>query len=137
MTPKPPLRHRHADAPAGHGAPPPVLDPVAIDRLRQLDPDGKRGFIGQVYSTYESSLVRYLDVLQAAQAAGDLKRAGETAHTLKSSSAAVGASVFSARCAEVERLARAGDASALGEPLTRLRDEAGRVLAAVRAMLPP
>jgi HPt (histidine-containing phosphotransfer) domain-containing protein len=136
MFAKPFPRRHHAQATAGHGGPPPVLDPSAIDRLRQLDPDGQRGFLLQVLQTYEASLLRYLNALAAARPAGDLRRVGETAHTLKSSSAAVGAMAFSACCAEVERLARAGDASTLGQPLTDLLDEAVRVLAAVRAMLP-
>jgi hypothetical protein len=48
----------------------------------------------------------------------------------------VGALGFSQRCAAVERLAKASDPEALGAPLAALQAEAGRVLAAVRAMLP-
>ncbi len=133
-----PNRHRlrHAEPPAGHGAPSPVLDPAALERLRALDPDGSRGFVAQVMRTYEASLLRYLDVLRQARDAGALKQAGETAHTMKSSSAAVGALAFAAACADLERRAREGDASALGEPLSRVIDDAPAVLAAVRAMLP-
>lgn len=129
-------RRRQAEPAAGHGAPSPVLDPAAIERLRQLDPDGSRGFVAQVLRTYAASLDRYLDAIGAARAGGDLRQVGETAHTLKSSSAAVGALAFSACCAEVERLAREGDAAALGAPLDGLLGEAARVRAAVRAMLP-
>ena len=136
MYAKPFHRFRHAQDPAGHGAPPPVLDPAAVDRLRQLDPDGQRGFLVQVLRTYESSLLRYLSTLASARAQGDVKLAGETAHTLKSSSAAIGALGFSSRCADLERMARASDATALGAPLDELLDEADRVLRAVRAMLP-
>jgi HPt (histidine-containing phosphotransfer) domain-containing protein len=132
------IRHRlrQAEPAAGHGAPPPVLDPATFERLRQLDPDGSRGFVGQVLRTYAASLERYLEAIAAARAAGELRPVGETAHTLKSSSAAVGALTFAACCAEVERLARAGDAAALGAPLDALLDEAARVRTAVRAMLP-
>lgn len=133
-----PHRHRlhHPEAPAGHGGSPPVLAPDALARLRQLDPDGSRGFVAQVLRTYAASLERYLLSLHEARDTGNLKLAGDTAHTLKSSSAAIGAAAFAAVCADVERQARHGDASALGAPLSHLLDEAARVQAAVRAMLP-
>lgn len=129
-------RLRHARDPGGAGAAPTVLDEAALARLRQLDPDGARGFLDQVMRTFDASLVRHLASLQEARLQGDLKRACDVAHTLKSSSASVGALEFSQGCALVERLAKAGDASALGEPLLALQAEGQRVLAAVRAMLP-
>lgn len=129
-------RLRHADPPAGQGAAAPVLDAAALQRLRALDPDGSRGFVAQVMRTYEASLLRYLEALRQARESGALRQAGETAHTLKSSSAAIGALGFAAACAELERRAREGDTAALGAPLSRVIDDAPAVLAAVRAMLP-
>jgi HPt (histidine-containing phosphotransfer) domain-containing protein len=136
MFDKPHPPHDPAQDPAGQGRAPAVLDPAAIERLQQLDPTGERGFLVQVLRTYEASLRRYVEAMVGARAVTQVMPVGETAHTLKSSSAAVGAMLLSAHCAEVERLARAGDAAALGEPLTRLLDEAARVRVAVRAMLP-
>lgn len=129
-------RRRHPDDPGGHGAPKPVLDEAALARLRQLDPQGTRGFLVQVMRTYESSMVRHLAAIEEARLLGDIKRAGDLAHTLKSSSASVGALGFAACCAEVERLARQGMPEALAEPLLGLQAEGVRVLVAVRAMLP-
>lgn len=129
-------RRRHASDPGGTGGAPEVLDAAALARLRQLDPDGSRGFLTQVLRTFEASLVRHLAALEEARAQADLKRAGDVAHTLKSSSASIGALAFAQGCAAVEKLARSGDASALGEPLVTLLAEGTRVLAAVRAMLP-
>ena len=129
-------RLRHVRDPGGTGAAPTILDEAALSRLRQLDPDGARGFLTQVMRTFDASLVRHLASLEEARLQGDLKRAGDVAHTLKSSSASVGALAFSQGCALVERLAKAGDGSALGEPLLALQAEGERVLAAVRAMLP-
>jgi HPt (histidine-containing phosphotransfer) domain-containing protein len=141
-----PQRLRHAESAAGGGVPPPApasaapsapaLDAQALARLHALDPDGSRGFVLQVLRTYEASLQRGLGALQQARDEAALERAGTTAHTLKSSSAAVGALAFAAVCADLERLARAGDAAALGAPLGRVLEEAATALAAVRAMLP-
>lgn len=135
MNQNPGHRRRHANDPGGAGAPPYELDAASLARLRQLDPDGSRGFVNQVLRTFEASLVRHLAALDEAGVQGDLKRAGDVAHTLKSSSASIGALGFAQGCATVERLARAGDAAALGEPLVTLRAEGARVLAAVRAIL--
>lgn len=129
-------RRLHPDGAAGSGGVAPVLDEAALGRLRQLDPDGSRGFLPKVLGTYEGSLQRHLATLAGAAASGDLRLAGDVAHTLKSSSASVGAIGLSQACAAVERLARAGDAAALGAPLSALCAEGERVLLAVRAMLP-
>lgn len=128
-------RRRHAEDPGGSGAAPLVLDPDALARLHQLDPDGSRGFVAQVLRTYETSLMRHLATLEDARLLGDLKRAGDVAHTLKSSSASIGALAFAQGCAAVERQARLGEVAVLGEPLVALQAEGARVLAAVRAML--
>jgi HPt (histidine-containing phosphotransfer) domain-containing protein len=117
---------------ADAGAP---LDAATLVALQQLDPEGQRGFLVKVLQAYLRSLERHLAALDEAQAVGDLRRAGEQAHGLKSSSASVGALALSAACAEVERRARAGDTTALGAPLRAIAAEAARASAAVRAML--
>jgi histidine phosphotransfer protein HptB len=124
-----------AAAPAPAAAAAPAIDGATFDRLRELDPDGQRGFLRQVLQTYERSLERQLDLLGAAAAAGEVARAGEVAHALKSSSASVGALVLASHCATLERLARGGSAEALGAPLHALQAEAARVRSAVQAML--
>jgi HPt (histidine-containing phosphotransfer) domain-containing protein len=54
------------------------------------------------------------------------------AHTLKSSSASVGAQTLAGLCAEVEVLLRDGTGDALEPRLDALTAEAARVLAAVK-----
>ncbi len=140
--PRFPLRHRSDDAGAARDEPPAVhaeggaaIDEATFARLRELDPDGRRGFVRQVLQTYERSLERQLGALNAAASAGDVAAAGEVAHALKSSSASVGALGLSTLCAALERLARGADPQALGAPLEALQAEAARVRAAVQAML--
>lgn len=118
----------------GEGAREP-LDAATLAKLRQLDPDGERHFLPKVLLAYERSLERHLAALEEAAAACDLPRAGAQAHALKSSSASIGALELAAACAEVERRARAADATVLGAPLRTLVDEGLRAAAAVRAML--
>ncbi len=86
--------------------PPGLLDVEAIDRLRALDPHGQSGLLPRVLATYTASLQRLLDQLQAARANADVQAQRHVAHTLKSSSASIGALKLSALCAEIERRMR-------------------------------
>lgn len=130
-------RHRGAaiDLDGRTGQAGPALDADALDRLRELDPDGRRGFVVQVMQTYETSMRRHLARLHEAMAAGDQKQAGEIAHTLKSSSASVGALEFSRQCLELERAAKTNQIAELVTMASALQVEGQRVLVAVRAML--
>lgn len=111
-----------------------TLDAAALARLRELDPDGRHGVLPRVMSAFETSLARMLAQLAAKP---DTAVVGSLAHTLKSSSASVGALALSRACAEVELGVRAGAAADLDEQVLRLVREGEAALAAVRAMLRP
>ncbi len=82
------------------------LDAVSLERLRELDPSGSNHLLERVFAAYETSLTRLLPQLDAARRSGDAAVIHLVAHTLKSSSASIGALVLSRLCAEVEQLAR-------------------------------
>lgn len=105
-----------------------TLDESALARLRELDPDGRHGVLQRVLTAFETSLARALGQLQEQQAAADAKTVAALAHTLKSSSASVGALTLAAVCAEVESRLRDGQT-------TNLRDDVGLLLAHGRAAL--
>ena len=121
--------------PTPPGADPAQLDPQAIARLRELDPDGRHGVLGRVLQTYDSSLQRLLAQAADALARGDAAAVGMAAHTLKSSSSSVGALELARQCAELERAVRAGEIQHLSDQVENLLSEGRRVLDAVRAML--
>lgn len=124
--------------PAGGGGPPPhdvVIDADAIERLRQLDPDGTQGVLGRVLAAYRQSLSRHLDDMASAASGGDLQRLLRIAHTLKSSSAAVGALTFARHCAELEEQCRDRLGGAPMAHVDALIHEGRAVLVAVGAML--
>ena len=130
MTPDTPQGPQHPTA-----AEAPGLDPGAVARLRQLDPGNRRGMLQRVFSIYEASLVRVMAQLQAARSAGDGQAVMAMAHTLKSSSASVGALALSSTCADVERRLRTGLPGDLQTDIDRLSQECAAALTAVRAML--
>jgi len=114
-----------------------VLDALALDKLRELDPTGTHGVVLRVLRAYEQSLSRLLGELAAVRQTRDLETVARVAHTLKSSSASVGALALSKRCALAERMARTADATALDGELDSLLHEGALALDAVRAMLQP
>ena len=115
-------------APVGTHAPS-VLDADALARLRELDPGGKAGLLARVLNTYRQSLECFLAQLQTARSQGDLHAQRHVVHTLKSSSASVGALALAALCAETERRLRDGPAEGLDPQLDALIAEGQRVLA--------
>lgn len=110
-----------------------VLDAEALARLAELDPTGAAGLVDRVLLTYRVSLQRLLGQLQQARIAADLQSQRHVAHTLKSSSASVGALALAALCAEVERILRDGPVDGLEPHLDAMHREGARVLAALTA----
>lgn len=119
-----------AAEPAAQPAPG-VLDVQALARLQELDPGGKAGLLARVLATYSQSLQRLLEQWRSARAGADAQGLRHVAHTLKSSSASVGALKLSALCADIERRLREGGAQGLDAELDALADEGERVLAAL------
>ena len=112
-----------------------ALDAVALARLRELDPDGRHKVLPRVLGAYVSSLQRMLEQLLADKDSRDAAAISSLAHTLKSSSASVGAMELAHHCAEIERRLRSGDSHMLAQDIETLLTEGERALVAVRAML--
>ena len=89
-------------APVGEG----VLDPVALARLRELDPRGENQLVERVLKAFQTSAARLLPQLQTARQANDRTTVRLVAHTLKSSSASIGAIALSQLCSELETMIR-------------------------------
>lgn len=113
------------------------LDETALARLRELDPDGHHGVLPRVLTAFESSLARLLDQLQEQQAVADAQAVAALAHTLKSSSASVGALALATACAQVESRLREGRTTNLRDDVDLLLGHGRAAQAAVGAMLRP
>ena len=109
----------------------PVLDAACMAELRALDPDGKAQLVKRVLATYQTSLAKLVEQLRVAQAEQAWDQVSRVAHTLKSSSASIGALALSALCADIERLLRAGDNAGAAALLDRFHAEVARVDIAV------
>jgi CheY-like chemotaxis protein/HPt (histidine-containing phosphotransfer) domain-containing protein len=83
-----------------------VLDPAALARLRELDPKGENQLVQRVLKAFQTSAARLMPQLQTARAANDRTTVRLVAHTLKSSSASIGAMTLSQLCGELETTIR-------------------------------
>lgn len=121
---------------------PEVLEEQALARLRELDPQGQHGVLQRVLTAFDASLLRAAEQLAELPAASDeamLHTLLRTTHTLKSSSASVGAAHLARTCAGVEQRLRALElvpAGAAGRP-SQLRAQLQREAEAVALALAP
>ena len=83
-----------------------VLDRAALERLGELDPTGQNKLMQRVIDAFETSVARLLPQIKSAGENNDRDGMRHVAHTLKSSSASIGALRLSKMCAELEALIR-------------------------------
>lgn len=123
------------DVAAAQGAVATRLDEASLERLRELDPSGSNHVVERVMRAFEASLQRLLALAMQSFAQGELTAIRHVAHTLKSSSASVGALELSRRCGEIENRLRAAQVDDLESLVQGMQAEGQRVLLAVRGML--
>ena len=111
------------------------LDAEALSRLRELDPKGENKLLERVLRAFQSSAARLMPQLETARLANDRATVRLVAHTLKSSSASIGALALSQVCAQVEALIRADSADDLDPLLHQLRQALAAALNAIERLL--
>ncbi len=109
-----------------------ILDTETLARLEELDPTGVPPVLQRVLQTYDRALDRALRELESALAADDRPAVGRVAHTVRSSSASVGALGLSTLCRELEVDIRQGLTEPLASRIETLVHEISRVQLAAR-----
>jgi HPt (histidine-containing phosphotransfer) domain-containing protein len=112
-----------------------VLDAGALARLRELDPVGANHLLQRVLTAFQSSVARLVPQAREACAAGDLGGVRHVAHTLKSSSASIGATALAQMCGEIESMIRLDQADTLGPRVEAMCAEIDTVLHALQQLL--
>lgn len=112
-----------------------VLDAAALAQLRELDPTGANRLIERVVQAFDVSTSRLLPQLHDAGGSGDLAAARHASHTLKSSSASLGALRLSRLCAELEHQIRSDAVVGLQAQADAILSEAERVRAALSRLV--
>jgi signal transduction histidine kinase/DNA-binding response OmpR family regulator/HPt (histidine-containing phosphotransfer) domain-containing protein len=96
-------------APAPAEAPPPdddIIHQQALDNIRALSPTNGEALLERVLQAFLSDTPAHLHTIRLAIASDNPAQLRKAAHSLKSSSANVGAHALAQRCKEVEQLGR-------------------------------
>ncbi|MDE2077042.1 MAG: response regulator [Burkholderiales bacterium] len=112
-----------------------IFDSESLRRLRELDPKGANKLLERVAKAFENSVGRLLPQLEESIKAQDNPGILHVVHTLKSSSASIGALKLSHQCAEVESMIRRQSGEDLSPRIQEIPAEVNRVLAGLRLLL--
>jgi histidine phosphotransfer protein HptB len=107
-----------------------TLDPNAMARLLEIT-GGDAAFVDELIDTFLEDATVQLDALRAAGAVSDVAAIVRPAHSLKSNSDNVGATVLADLCRSLEADARAGHVPDMAERIAAIETE----FVAVRAAL--
>ena len=107
------------------------IDQSVLDIIRDMEDEDDPDMLAEIIGLYLDKAPELLQTMQAAIAHKDAESLRVAAHTLKSSSANVGARVLSDLCRELEELGRNGSLDNAATKLSRLYDEYHRVDAAL------
>ena len=100
-----------------------VLDRDVLDRLKALQPAGATSMFERLVAVYLEDAVGMIEGLGEALRQGDVATLADIAHSLKSSSANLGAGRLSSVCKELETRGRAGNADDLAGLVSRIGSE--------------
>jgi signal transduction histidine kinase/CheY-like chemotaxis protein/HPt (histidine-containing phosphotransfer) domain-containing protein len=121
-------------APAAPPDQEPILDPACLDNLRRLGELAGKPLLGEVLDLYRSETPKRLHRMREALHRSDAEDLHFTAHSLKGSSAQIGALRIAALSAEIEQRAQRGDLGDVGGMAGLLDDlerEIGRGIVAL------
>ncbi len=110
------------------------LDAGQIGLLRSLD-DGEGTVLAEIVAQYLDQSLGYRDALVHAVAGGDPPAVERSAHSLRGSSANVGAAYLAQICAELETLGRNGDVSGAAQLMEFFDTELARVCGALSELV--
>ena len=117
---------------AGDGV---LLDSGALDALRALQREGSPDFLLKMVALYLKSAPDLIHRMEEAVSDGDAEEAHLAAHSLKSSSALLGAHHLSTLCREVENTWRARDLNGAEQQVARIQAAFAGVERALAALL--
>jgi len=123
---------RMPDVPAGEAA---ILDLSVIDRIREMEQRGAARLLERLIDTYTTTATKLMADAERALAQRDAVMLRHAVHTLKSSSANVGATALSQCFGTVEVHAREGKTQAAEHEWPVVRIEYERALQALHTLL--
>jgi CheY-like chemotaxis protein len=111
-----------------------TLDHSAIEAVRQLDPDGEDRLLARLIALYRDDSSQLLADIDNGMKVSDAEAVARAAHTLKSSSANLGATNVAAIARQIENSARNGDLTDMMSSITKLRAQRTVALSELEAL---
>jgi signal transduction histidine kinase/CheY-like chemotaxis protein len=111
-----------------------TLDHSAIEAVRQLDPDGQDRLLARLIALYRDDSSQLLADIDNGMKVSDAEAVARAAHTLKSSSANLGATNVAAIARQIENSARNGDLTDMMSSITKLRAQRTVALSELEAL---
>jgi signal transduction histidine kinase/DNA-binding response OmpR family regulator len=108
-------------------ADPSILDEAALRSIRELERNGASGMLARVVEMYRDSVPQFLSDIRRGVEEGDADHTRRAAHTMKSSSANLGAVVVVALCKRLEDEARAGKLADADTLVDQIEEELGQI----------
>jgi HPt (histidine-containing phosphotransfer) domain-containing protein len=110
-----------------------AIDRSVLASLRELQEEGEPDIIAEVGGLFVKHAPEKISAIVQAVERGDAKGLQIAAHSLKSSSAYVGAMHLSAMSKELEQMGRYGAMESVKDKAEKLKEEYMRVMAALEA----
>ena len=107
------------------------IDAKVIQEFRASAGESASAFLAELIDCYLEETPKQLQAIEAAVAQGDANALGQEAHTLKSSSAALGATTIANLCKELEVMSSTGASLVALEKVLQLKAEYERAKAAL------
>jgi signal transduction histidine kinase/CheY-like chemotaxis protein/HPt (histidine-containing phosphotransfer) domain-containing protein len=107
-----------------------ALDTVVLETIRSMDDNGS-SFLRLLADKFKESAVIQLEEMQAALPGKSGETIRKAAHSLKSSSANIGALELSAYCKQMEELGRSGNLAKAQKKMLQIQTEYQRVIGAL------
>jgi histidine phosphotransfer protein HptB len=112
----------------------PTIDPEAIANLRELNPGDGGEFLREIISIYLEDTPKRLADLRTCLASGDVATFTRAAHTIKGSSANVGALALKAIAERLELISRKEGLGAVAPLIDDCQQEFARVTTELRKL---
>jgi len=110
-----------------------ILDRSVLDELRTLQEEGEPDIVTELIDLYLQEAPARLDAIRAAVSHRDASELVRAAHSLKGSSANLGAGPVSTVCGELERCGRENQVDETPALLQRLEDAFGHLRSALQS----
>jgi HPt (histidine-containing phosphotransfer) domain-containing protein len=112
------------------------IDPEAISNLRELNPGDGDAFLREIVSIYIEDTPKRIADLKSCLASGDVSAFTRAAHTIKGSSANVGAQLLRGIAERLEAVSRKEGLGGVSGLIAECDAEFERVKAALEAIAP-